>query len=179
MRSCTRRIVVHTTTTRTRVVLRSRESLRPLSTKGSTDSSRSSSRAVDESRSRAVDESRSRVAGESSSSRVAAADEGGHSFLEDHALRRNVFTLVGSQIMLNIGVSQVVPVLPVLASETYVDLHSTILQRYYGTNLPRHHGTMAPWYHGAVVLVPCCHDAIVPWYHCVMASRRRGTMLPW
>ena len=117
MRSCTRRIVVHTTTTRTRVVLRSRESLRPLSTKGSTDSSRSSSRAVDESRSRAVDESRSRVAGESSSSRVAAADEGGPSFLEDRALRRNVFTLVGSQIMLNIGVSQVVPVLPVLASE--------------------------------------------------------------
>lgn len=36
---------------------------------------------------------------------------------ENSSLRRNVGVLVGSQIMLNIGVSQMVPVLPALAAE--------------------------------------------------------------
>ena len=39
------------------------------------------------------------------------------SLWEDHALRRNVGILVGSQVMLNVGVSQVVPVLPLLATD--------------------------------------------------------------
>ena len=40
----------------------------------------------------------------------------GH-FWQDTGLRRNVSILIGSQIMLNVGVSQVVPCLPVLATD--------------------------------------------------------------
>lgn len=47
----------------------------------------------------------------------AAAAGTSSSFWEDPYLRRNVSVLVGSQTLLNIGVSQVVPVLPIFAQE--------------------------------------------------------------
>ena len=49
----------------------------------------------------------------SSNSRI----NSGGSLWQDESLRRHVGVLVGSQVMLNIGVSQVVPVLPILAAE--------------------------------------------------------------
>ena len=45
------------------------------------------------------------------------AESSGSFWEDDPGLRRNVSILIGSQIMLNIGVSQVVPVLPILATE--------------------------------------------------------------
>ena len=53
----------------------------------------------------------------SSSSSGGSTATGGDSFWHNPTLRRNVSVLVGSQVMLNIGVSQVVPVLPILATE--------------------------------------------------------------
>lgn len=56
----------------------------------------------------------------SSSTKNASSSQppnGRSSLWEDAALRRNVGILVGSQVLLNVGVSQVVPVLPILADE--------------------------------------------------------------
>ena len=54
---------------------------------------------------------------DSKDSSTSNSGESSSSLWQDESLRRHVGVLVGSQVMLNIGVSQVVPVLPILAAE--------------------------------------------------------------